>query len=394
MNDMKHTLIYICMLAAAACMTTACENDDTDFSSYINGTTSGNQIKTIYISYDGSSVSISGDDDGYVTASGADVTVSTGTANDSLLLVLSGSTGDGSLLVYRSHRYGIRLNGVSIANGDGPAINNQCGKALYVEVADGTTNTLSDGTSYDESVSYQQKGTLFSEGQLYFLGGGTLSVTANGKNGIASDDYIVLMGNTAINDTVMATGSNGIKANDGIYILSGSLHVGVASQGGRGIKCDSLVHVSGGDTRIYTSGAYLLETSTASDGSTVRDTTSAAGIKCDADFTIVGGSLSIYSTGDGGKGLNSSKSVSVSGGNLWVRTVGSNTVSKPKGVKGDEGITVSGGTFYSQVRKSWACDNGYESDDEADQAAHCVTIPDGATPTTKTLTKSVVRIEY
>jgi hypothetical protein len=44
------------------------------------------------------------------------------------------------------------------------------------------------------------------------------------------------------------------------------------------------------------------------------------------------------------------------------------------------------------VRKSWACDNGYESNDEAEQAANCVTIM--GTPTTKTLAKKSVVVEF
>ena len=124
----------------------ACQNDDTDFSAYTNGEVSTSSV--IYISYSGTSVSVTGDTNGYVTTDGADVTVNTGTDTDSLLLVLSGSTTDGSLLVYREKKYGIMLNGVTIHNADGPAINNQCGKSLYVEVAAGTTNTLTDGTAY------------------------------------------------------------------------------------------------------------------------------------------------------------------------------------------------------------------------------------------------------
>ena len=148
--------IILCLMAMATL--TACQNDDTDFSAYTNGETTTSTTSTIYITYSGTAVTVSGDSKGYVTTSGADVTVNTGTDTDSLLLVLSGTTTDGSLLVYREKKFGIQLNGVNITNQDGPAINNQCSKSLYMVVADGTTNTLADGTAYDESVSYQQKG--------------------------------------------------------------------------------------------------------------------------------------------------------------------------------------------------------------------------------------------
>ena len=142
LSNMKKTIL--CLMTAAALI--GCRNDDTDFSAYTNGEVSTSSV--IYISYSGTSVSVTGDTNGYVTTDGADVTVNTGTDTDSLLLVLSGSTTDGSLLVYREKKYGIMLNGVTIHNADGPAINNQCGKSLYVEVVG--TNTLTDGTAYTD----------------------------------------------------------------------------------------------------------------------------------------------------------------------------------------------------------------------------------------------------
>ncbi len=235
----------------AAALLTACQNDDTDFSEYINGGQSG--VTTISIAYNGTSVSVTGDTKGYVTTNGADVTVNATNSTDSLLLVLSGTTTDGSLLIFREKQFGIKLNGVSINNNDGPAINNQCSKALYLDVADGTTNTLTDGTSYNESVSYQQKGTLFSEGQIYFLGTGTLKVTGNSKNAIACDDYIVMNGGT-IKIDVENTGSNGIKVNDGFTINDGVLTIDVKADAARGIRCEARTTIAGGTTTITTSG--------------------------------------------------------------------------------------------------------------------------------------------
>ncbi len=370
---MKKIMIWL----MAAAMITACENDDTDFSAYTSGAASST-TSVVYITYSGSSVSVTGDDNGYVTTSGADVTVDTGTDTDSLLLVLSGTTTDGSLLIFREKQFGIKLNGVSINNNDGPAINNQCSKALYLDVADGTTNTLTDGTSYNESVSYQQKGTLFSEGQIYFLGTGTLKVTGNCKNAIACDDYIIMDQATVYANT---TTGNGIKVNDGLWINGGALNIGVTADGGRGIKCDSTVTISGGTTIITTSGDCVYD-------SDEQDYSSAACIKCDYDFTMTAGKLVMNSSGDGGKGLNCSTKVAFSGGELTATTIGSNDNGKPKAVKGDGGIIVSGGTFKANVNKSWACDNGTDSDMPEDH----LTVT--GSPQTATITKKSVEITY
>ena len=376
---MNKAFLFLTTLAVASLLT-ACQKDDTDFSEYINGSgtsTDDAGPTTVYITYNGSSVNVTGDDNGYVTTNGADVTVNTGNATDSLLLVLSGTTPDGSLLVFRERKYGIRLNGVSITNSDGPAINNQCGKALYIEVAEGTTNTLSDGTAYDETVSYQQKGTLFSEGQVVFSGTGALMVTGNTKHAIACDDYII------VDDVVLTAGSStgsGIKVNDGLWINGGTLGISVTADAARGIKSDSVVVITGGNITIKTTGDDVYEAAE-------DDYSSAACIKCDYPFTMSGGTLTMTSSGDGGQGLNCDGAVTISGGTFSAITSGGNDNSKPKAVKGN-GITVSGGSFYAKVSKNWACDNGVDSETPADH----ITIV--GTPSKSSITKKEVNIVF
>lgn len=372
----------------AAALLTACQNDDTDFSEYINGTASvGGDLQSptvINIVYSGTSVTVTGDTNGYVTTDGADVTVNTGTDSDSLLLVLSGSATDGSLLVYRQKKYGILLNGVSIHNSDGPAINNQCGKSLYLHVADGTTNTLTDGTSYTNQ-TYDQKGALFSEGQMIFLGTGSLTVTGNCKHAIACDDYISIDEGLTLHAT--STTGNGIKVNDGLWINDGTLDISVTADAARGIKSDSVVVITGGATTITTTGDCLYD-------SDEQDYSSAACIKCDYDFTMSGGTLTMTSSGDGGKGINTSAGVLFSGGTLSAVTTGGNEKGKPKAVKAVTGITISGGSFYAKVSKSWACDSGYGDDTttDDDRLANCVTVI--GTPATNSIAKKQVQIIY
>ena len=368
----------------AAVLTVGCKNDDTDFSEYINGGASTAPPTVINIVYSGTSVTVTGDTNGYVTTNGAHVTVNSGTANDSLLLVLSGSTTDGSLLVYRQRKYGIQLNGLTLNNSNGPAINNQCGKALYLHVADGTTNQLTDGTSYAEQ-TYDQKGALFSEGQMIILGTGTLSVTGNCKHAIACDDYIIIDENVTLHAS-SSTG-NGIKVNDGLWINNGTLDISVTADAARGIKCDSVVVITGGNTTITTSGDCIYDSSE-------QDYSSAACIKCDYDFTMSGGTLTMTSSGDGGKGINSSAGVIFSGGTLSAITTGGNDEGKPKAIKATTGITVSGGSFYAKVSKSWACDSGYGTDStsDAEMLANCVTVV--GSPTTKSIAKKQVQIIF
>ena len=380
----------IFLLLMAAVTIVACKNDDTDFSSYTNGSSSSSStdpipedaIKVISITYSDGSVTVSGDDANYVTVNGADVTVTS--EIDSLLLVLSGTTTDGSLLVKRQKKYGIKLNGVSINNVDGSAINNQGSKYLYLEVAGGTTNTLTDGTAYTEQV-YDQKGAFFSEGEVYLYGTGTLNVTGNCRHAIACDDFIVIDDNVTLK--VESPTGTGIKVNDGLWINNGTIDIKVTADAARGIRCDSIVVINGGNTTIATSGDCVYDSQTA-------DYSSAACIKCDYPFTMTGGSLTMTSSGDGGKGINCTRDIIFKGGTLVATTTGDNTDGKPKAIKSDTGIFVSGGSFKATVDASWACDGGYGDDttSDAERLEHCVNVE--GTPTTKNITKKSVEIVY
>ena len=310
----------------------------------------------VAIVYAGTTATATGDVDKVtINKNGADVTVTVATEKY-LQLTLSGTSTDGSLLVYSQRAWGLVLNGLQLTNADGSAINNQCSKWLYVTLADGTENTLTDGTAYTDQ-TFDQKGTFFSEGQILLAGTGKLTVNGNAKSGIVSDDYIV--------------------------IDDGTLAINVTSIGGRGIKVNEGLTINGGTTTITTSGACKIETA---DG--VRDTTSAAGIKTDSLFVMTAGTLTITSSGDGGKGINATDSVIVRGGTLNITTTGSNDVGKPKGIKSDKAIVVSGGTTTVKVSKSWACDNGVETEDPTKR----LTVE--GSPLVKKLEKRTVDIRY
>lgn len=391
---MRKSFFAVCMMALVAGMLTSCGDDDTKEYDDYKVVTDGDDEKgdgdstvvvrdtlAVAIVWDGNSVQLSGDVDSVsYTQTGGDVVI-TSNVDRFLELTLSGTTTDGSLLVYSLKKYGIILNGVSITNPDGAAINNQCGKSLFLTLADGTENVLTDGEAYAET-TYDEKGTLFSEGQIFFDGTGTLTVMGNGKNGIACDDYIVVNGGV-INIGVEDTGSNGIKVNDGFTINDGRLTIDVKADAARGIRSEARTTIAGGTTIITTSGDCETETVGG-----VEDASSAAGIKCDSLFLMTAGNLTITSKGDGGKGINCADSVKFCGGKLYAETKGGNDEGKPKAVKGDKGIIVSGGSFTAKCVKSWALDNGVETEDPKER----VTII--GTPKINTVQKRNVVIEY
>lgn len=345
--SMKKNLIGITLLAAI--LGSCIKDDKYDMSNFKSD---------IEIVFNGTTASVTGDTNGFVSVNGADVTVNgANNTTTNMTITLSGSTTEGSLLVYNIRSYTIVLNGVTINNSDGPAINNQGKKALYMICADGTVNTLTDGTTYAQAPvnakgdTIDQKGTLFSEGQVYFRGNGTLNVNANAKNGIASDDYIVMESGN-INISVSDTGTNGVKVKDGFSMKSGALNIDVKGDGSRGIKNDARTTIEGGNLNITTSGDCLIETY-----GDIADTTACAGIKSDSLLLISGGIVNINSTGDGGKGINCSLDFEQQGGKLCVTTTGTKSLSKPHAIKADGNITFTGGEAYvASTRKAFNCD--------------------------------------
>lgn len=304
--------------------------DDND---YVENSEFSHQV---YVTYDGSTVSVN-DSDEVVTivTDGAHVSITSETKK--VEYVLRGESTDGSFKIYSENKFKLRLDGLTLHNPLGAAINSQCKKTMYVVLDEGSENMLSDGSAYITVEDEDMKGTVFSEGQIVFSGNGTLDINANCKNGIASDDYLVFRPGNVINIT--AAESNGIKANDSVCIRGGVLNVGVEADGSKGINSEGNISVTGGRTTLIVEGGTLIED---------NDTQSSAGVKADSMFVMTGGELNILNTGDGGKGINCDNSLSVSGGELTVVTTGKEFEygeldASPKGIKADETIVVSGG---------------------------------------------------
>ena len=285
------------------------------------------------------------------TESGVEISVNGGhiTANHGsvkgICYVLSGTTANGSFTVVGDKKYEVKLNGASITNPDSAALNLLSGKRAFVVLADGTSNSLTDGTGGS------QKGALYCKGKLLFSGSGALSVTGNTNNAIHSADYIIF--NQGNNIYAKSTANHGIKANDGVFINGGIINVEVSAAAAKGINSESNIIVNGGRTTVITTGDGTYDTDD-------QEAKGAAGIKADSTFTINAGELWLKSTGSGGKGINVDMTANFCGGNVYVVTEGgqyksNNDTSSPKGIKADGDINISGGTV-------WVRTNGYNGE--------------------------------
>ena len=333
-------------------------NVDTNDDDYIENTTFDKTI-TVTFSQSGNA-SVSGDENGIVSINGNDVIVTNNT-DQVIKYVLTGETSDGFFKLYSTKKQAIVLNGVSITNPDGAAINNQSKKRTFIVLNDGTKNYLTDGANYSDATdSEDMKGCFFSEGQLIFSGAGYLEVDANCKAGIRSDDYVRTM--PKANIWVDASAGNGIRGNDAVIVTGGVMNINVTGTADKGISTDGEVRIEGGRTTIFTSGGYEYD-------SDENDYSACSGIKADSVININGGELNIKSTGTGGKGLNCDDEININDGVVRIITTGkrqkdSKGSVSPKGIKADGKINVSGGQTQVRLEGTGDGTEGIESKSE------------------------------
>ena len=333
-------------------------NVDTNDDDYIENTTFDKTI-TVTFSQSGNA-SVSGDESGIVSINGNDV-IATNNTDQVIKYVLTGETSDGFFKLYSTKKQAIVLNGVSITNPDGAAINNQSKKRTFIVLNDGTKNYLTDGANYSDATdSEDMKGCFFSEGQLIFSGSGYLEVDANCKAGIRSDDYVRTM--PKANIWVDASSGNGIRGNEAVIMTGGVVNINVTGTADKGISTDGEVRIEGGRTTIFTSGGYEYD-------SDENDYSACSGIKADSVININGGELNIKSTGTGGKGLNCDDEININDGVVRIITTGkrqkdSKGSVSPKGIKADGKINVSGGQTQVRLEGTGDGTEGIESKSE------------------------------
>ena len=318
--------------------------------------------------------------------------------------VLSGNSNDGEFILSGSYKTTIELNGLTLTNPSGAAMDIKNGKRVAISVKKDTENTLTDGT--DGS----QKGCIVVKGHTELKGKGTLNVYGRMKHGIKSGEYLSMKNCTvnvltAIGDgihcaeyflmesgtlNISGVGDDGIQTElDGttstgettdhededsgnIYIEDGTITVSVTANAAKGINADGDIYVKGGSITATTSGGGVWDAATTSDETS--KTKASACIGYDGNMTISGGTFNLTSTGGGGKGINGDGALTINGGKLIVKTTGgtcvysnnvinnnytgnldridSNYRSSPKGLKVDGALTISDGDINVSVDNS------------------------------------------
>ena len=355
---------------------TTVEIDDTDDSE--DTVDSVNFDRTITITFStGGSATVSGDENGVVSVSGNGVTVHNEDTGEKVIYRLKGTTTDGYFKVYSSKKQKFILDGVSITNKSGAAINNQGKKSAYV-VIEGT-NYLADGSSYTDTPSDEdEKAALFSEGQLIFSGSGSLTVNSVGKSGIISDDYLRFQGGQTVK--VTSSAGHGVRGKEAVFVEDGILDIEVSAAMKKGMSSDSLVRFDGGATTIKVTGGTAYDDDD-------NEYKGSAGVKADQIFKMNDGTLTITNSGQGGKGISGDGAGFFTGGAVNVSVTGSNYGSSngsgqgggggfgthssnsssdnsksAKAIKFDGNVAITGGTIIAIAKNHEAIESGLEMD--------------------------------
>ena len=102
---------------------------------------------------------------------------------------LSGSSSDAQILVDAPKTESVTLicNGISIKNSNSSALYIKSADKVTLELSGNTKNTITDGTSYSlSSGATEPNSAIFSQEDLIIKGNGSLYVTANYQDGIAT----------------------------------------------------------------------------------------------------------------------------------------------------------------------------------------------------------------
>ncbi|MBR5728811.1 MAG: carbohydrate-binding domain-containing protein [Prevotella sp.] len=144
-----------------------------------------------------------------------------------IFYVLSGSSDDGEFYLEGSYKCEVDLNGLTLTNPIGPALNIQNGKRIDLSAKKGTQNTLADG----KNTKYN--GCITCKGHLKFKGKGSLDIAGNNKHAIASDEYMEIK-NLTLNIT--SAPKDGIHCKQYFLMESGTVTISGAKDDG--IQCE------------------------------------------------------------------------------------------------------------------------------------------------------------
>ncbi len=385
---------------------------------YVDNSIVVNNSVNVTYNNNSASVAVAGNVATYLTVSvsGAQVSIIQSALVDDnvgkIAYTLSGTSSNGGFYHEGSYKIDLILNGLTLTNPTGPAINIQNGKKINVTVKAETTNTLTDGAGGD------WKGCFRVKGHTELKGSGTLNITGKTANAFWGKEFLEIKNCTvnilgAVSDginvnqhfsmesgllNISGVGDDGLQVSyetddygniisetdntGGITISGGNISINTTAAGSKGIKAEGTINISeltSTNINIKTTGGTYVETNV--------DTAVCVALKSDAGINIAGGTLTLTSTGQGGRAMTCDGALNILGGITTARTEGTNygnsssggggrpgggwggsssNGKNAKGIKAKGAITISGGSL-----------NVYSANHEGMESKTSITITDG-----------------
>ena len=223
-----------------------------------------------------------------VTGNGVEVEGNTVIITSGGDFTVTGSLKDGMIRVNAEDKVKLRLSGMSLTNSTGPAIYFENAEKAFITITEDTENYLSDGTEYSVE---DADAALFSNDDLEIKGAGKLTINANYKHGIASDDDLAIENGTII----ITSNEHGIKANDKVSVTGGTIDI--TAKTGKGIKAGLELVIDDGVISIVSEESE--------------------GMESKGTLTINGGDINIISADDGINTGNENLASEQSGGKTF-----------------------------------------------------------------------------
>lgn len=318
---------------------------------------SENTSEAVTLSFSDSEISTDADN---VKIEGTAVTIS-----ESGTYILTGSCSDGSVKVKKG-TVGVTLilSDLNLTNSTSAPIVIGKSSEVTIETANGTNNTLSDteqnnDTTYTENTDAENAVIKCKDGSSVVLcGSGTLTINANGKNGIKSgstDTETSKESSLTIKDltlNITAEVNDAVNAENLLNVESGTLTIDAADDA---LHCDLTMNVGAdgtdGPTITITNAYEGIEAASLNilsgniDITCTDDCLNAANgdlTNYSFEMNISGGTIKAYTTT--GDGFDSNGSMTISGGNIEVWTA---NTSDNQPLDAEETISITGGTVLA-----------------------------------------------
>lgn len=294
-------------------------------------------------------------DSGAVSDSeGVEIASNTVTINKEGTYLINGSMQEGMIIVEvdKSEKVQLVLNGVDITSSTSAPIYVRQADKVFITLADGTENTLTNGGEFAAIDDNNIDAVIFSKDDLTLNGSGSLVISSPAGHGIVSKNDLVITNGTYH----ITAASHGLSGKESVAIADGSFDITAGKDG---------IHSEDDDDD--TVGHVYIE-----DGSFLF-TVESDGISAINEILIAGGSLTVAQSYEGLE----ARVIHISGGNVDItssddglnatdkRTASSQTESAGGGrlggddVQEEASINISGGVIRINAEGDGIDSNGY-----------------------------------